>query len=181
MKHLFPGNPLEFLDDYLLLTESSFIVDVSRFPRSSDPEVQELGRKWARILNREFTWHMSCERMLNFHSSTAERMTIFSETDLVEKKVRQNLPKEIRDIPLKCDARKHYHRPRGKLPVGGQNYLYDPAHGGAVELHDDELFRQLPMSFLIFRIYSLNNKHDDQLNAALNQVLGDASDDKTNM
>ncbi|WP_459557818.1 HD domain-containing protein [Lacunimicrobium album] len=181
MQQLFPGNPLEHLDDYLLLTESSFFVDVSRFRKSSDPAVQELGRKWAQILNREFTWHMACERVLNFHSASAERMTIFSETEFVEKRVRQHLPKEIRDIPLRCDSRKHYHRPRGRLPMGGQNYLFDPGHGGPVELHDDELFRQLPMSFLIFRIYAHNNQYDDQLNAALNQVLGDVNDDKTNM
>ncbi|MBM4076096.1 MAG: metal-dependent phosphohydrolase, partial [Planctomycetes bacterium] len=49
------------------------------------------------------------------------------------------------------------------------------------ELSDDELFRSLPISFCIFRIYSNDHSHDAVLNAALNGVLGESSDSKTNM
>jgi HD superfamily phosphohydrolase len=37
MERLFPGNPLEHLDAYQRLTESSFLVDVQRWSSSSDP------------------------------------------------------------------------------------------------------------------------------------------------
>jgi hypothetical protein len=50
------------------------------------------------------------------------------------------------------------------------------------ELDDDELFRSLPTSFIIFRIYSRDHGHDRELNAALQKVAGGSGGDtKTNM
>ena len=181
MQRLFPGNPLQHLDAYLDLTESSFSVDVGRWQNDADPEKQRLGRHWRAIMAREESWKMSCERTLNFHSGAAERTTIFSEPDLVERRLRKKLPKHLREIPLRIDVAMHYHRPAARLPAGGQNFLLDPAIGIPQELHDDELFRSLPVSFLIFRVYSRDHRHDVELNAALAAVLGDSGDTKTNM
>jgi HD superfamily phosphohydrolase len=181
MPQLFPGNPLEHLEEYLRFTESSFLVDVERFRQSPDADTRELGERWKSILCRDVTWKLACERTINFHSGQAERTTIFSEPELVEQRVRQKLPQALRYVPLRIDVARHYHRPSGRLPAGGQNYLLDPALGVPQELHDDELFRSLPISFSIFRIYSQNHEHDGPLNAALNAVLGDAEDAKTNM
>ena len=46
---------------------------------------------------------------------------------------------------------------------------------------DDELFRSLPTSFAIFRVYSKDHRHDGPIVRALNALLGDAGDTKTNM
>lgn len=181
MEAMFPGNPLEHLEDYRLLTETSFLVDVQRWARSDEPHLKELGEQWSVILSRQTTWKMACERTLNFHTAGAERMTIFSEPDLVVRRVRERLPQALKNMDLKMDTARHYHRPSGKLPVGGQNYLLDPAGGIPRELSDDELFRQIPTSFLLFRIYAKTHAHDAELNAALNAVLGEATDAKTNM
>ena len=108
-------------------------------------------------------------------------MTIFSEPDLVLKRVRERLPEHLKEIQLKIDVAKHYHRPSGRLPAGGQNYLFDPGSNSAQELNDDELFKAIPISFLVFRIYCQTHENDPHLNAALNSVLGDAMDAKTNM
>ncbi|MCA9090033.1 MAG: HD domain-containing protein [Planctomycetaceae bacterium] len=181
MERLFPGNPLEHLDAYQQFTESSFLVDVQRWATAADPELQELGKRWQRILCREVGWKMAVERTVNFHTTAAERMTIFSEPQLVLQRVRERLPRPVRDIPLNIDVARHYHRPSGRLPTGGQNHLYDPGTETIQELHDDELFRALPASFLIFRIYCQTHEHDAELNAALHAVLGEAMDAKTNM
>jgi len=181
MQHLFPGNPLEELDRYRHFTESSFLVDVQRWTETRDPALAELGARWGAILSRNITWKMACERTINFHSGAAERTTIFSEPELVEKRLRRKLPKALRDIPLRIDVARHYHRPSGRLPAGGQNFLLDPALGTPRELNDDELFRSLPTSFSIFRVYSQDHRHDGEINAALNAVLGEAADSKTNM
>lgn len=181
MQQLFTGNPLENLDAYRRLTESSFLVDVQRFPQSEDEDVRELGRRWEAILSRDVTWKMACERTINFHSPTAERTTIFSEPDLVERRLRERLPAALRNVPMKIDVARHYHRPSGRRPAGGQNFLLDPAVGDPQELHDDELFRSLPVSFSIFRVYSSNHEHDAALNAAMTSLLGDSGDTKTNM
>ncbi len=181
MPHLFPGNPLEYLDDYRRLTETTFLVDVQRWADGDDPEKKRLGEYWNRLLSRNIHWKMACERTINFHSGPAEQTSIFSEPLLVEKRVRKKLPKAIRDIPLRVDVARHYHRPSGKLPAGGQNFLLDPANGIPQELNDDELFRALPTSFLIFRIYSTDHQYDEALHKALHGALGDVSDSKTNM
>ena len=181
MQHLFHGNPLEHLDEYLGFTESSFLVDVGRFKKSSDPAVQDLGERWQGILSRNVEWKMACERSLNFHSGTAVHTSIFSEPELVEKRVRTKLPAKLKQIPLRIDVARHYHRPSGRLPAGGQNFLLDQGTEKTQELHDDELFRALPVSFLIFRIYTRDHLHDFEMTNALNAALGEVSDSKTNM
>ncbi|MEZ6147687.1 MAG: HD domain-containing protein [Planctomycetaceae bacterium] len=181
MPHLFQGNPLENLHAYRGLTETSFLVDVGRWADSDDPTVCELGREWRNILCRKVGWKMAVERSFNFHNTAAERTTIFSEPDLVLHRVRQRLPKDLHDIPMKVDVARHYHRPSGRLPAGGQNYLLDPASSTPVELNDDELFRSLPISFIIVRLYTKDHEHDLLIAAALNSVLGDVVDSKTNM
>jgi len=182
MPHLFPGNPLEHLDEYQRLTESSFLIGVQQLALSDDPTQRELGERWADILSRKVTWKMAAERTVNFHSARAQAMAIFSAPDaVVEGLVRQNLPESLKDMPLRVDCARHYHRPSARLPAGGQNYLLDPAIGIPQELSDDELFRSLPISFAIFRIYTRDHRHDEAVNSALNAVLGDAGDTKTNM
>ncbi|MEZ6056506.1 MAG: HD domain-containing protein [Planctomycetaceae bacterium] len=147
MPHLFQGNPIDHLDAYLHFHESSFLVDIQRWNSSNDPEKHSLGQRWQKVLSREHGWKMSVERSFNFHTSSSERMSIFSEPDLVLMRVRKKLPRPIRDIPLKIDVARHYHRPSGRLPAGGQNFQFDPAYGVPQELLDDELFRSVPTSF----------------------------------
>lgn len=186
MAQIFPGNPLDNLQQYRRLTESSLLVDVQRWSDESrnqnlNDEQRRLGVAWSAIFERKIAWKMACERTVNFHSGSSERTSIFSEPDLIEQRIREQLPIELRDIPLAIDVAKHYHRPSGKLPAGGQNYLFDPAIGTPQVLDDDELFRSLPTSFSIFRIYSKDHQHDAQLNAALGAILGDEDDAPTNM
>ena len=181
MKRLFPGDPSRHLEDYRRLTESSFLVDVGRWPASEDAETRELGERWARILKRDVDWKLACERILHFRAGESERVTIFSEPELVESRVRGVLPSGLSEIPMRVDVARHYHRPSGPLPAGGQNFLLDPSETVPQPLDDDELFRQLPTSFSIFRIYSTDHAHDGPLNEALNAVVGDVDDAKTNM
>lgn len=181
MRHLFQGNPLEKLDEYRKFTESTFMVDVQRWADSEQPELKSLGQCWRQVISREVQWKMACERTLNFHSGAAERTTIFSEPDLVLRRVRERLPAPLKELELRIDVARHYHRPSSRLPASGQNYLLDPVLGAPQELSDDDLFRALPISFCIFRIYTKDHRHDSLLNAALNSVLGEASDAKSNM
>ncbi|MCA9071609.1 MAG: metal-dependent phosphohydrolase, partial [Planctomycetaceae bacterium] len=96
-------------------------------------------------------------------------------------RVRRLLPADLQDIPLGIDVARHYHRPSSQLPSGGQNFVLDPTTNDPQVLSDDELFRSLPTSFSIFRIYSKSHENDAHLNEALNRVLGDVTDAKTNM
>src|SRR5436190_5212803 len=181
MPHLFTGNPLEDLDKYLFFTESSFLVDVQRWPRSADPALKLLGEKWHNLLSRKVLWKMAAERAMYFHSGQSEQTTIFSEPDVVEKRLRRKLPKEIRDVELRVDIATHYHRPSTKGAAGGQNFVLEPGAGSPSELSDYDLFRELPLSFSICRIYARDHANDAAIQKALLAVLGDAGDAKTNM
>ena len=89
MKHLFPGNPLEHLDAYRQLHR---VVVPGRRGALGDERrsgAARVGRaQWSAILSRNVTWKMACERTINFHTSAAERTTIFSEPELVEQRLR---------------------------------------------------------------------------------------------
>ncbi|MCR9199044.1 MAG: HD domain-containing protein [Planctomycetaceae bacterium] len=182
MARLFPGNPIEHLDAYRGLTETSFLVDVLRWADSDDPQLKTLGGHWRAIVNRDEMWRMASERSMYFHSGQAESTTIFSEPELVERRVREHLPTDLQDIPLRIDVARHYHRPSARKPSGKQNFWFNAASGESHELDDDELFHSLPTSFLIFRIYSRDHGHDRQISDALSKVAGGSGGDtKTNM
>ena len=60
--------------------------------------------------------------------------------------------------------------------------VFDPATGQTRPLTDDQLFRQLPISHRICRVYALSDQHAPQIAAALDQLIGPGgSDDLTNM
>lgn len=181
MKHLFPGNPLDNLSGYLQFHEASFLVDVQRWPHSSDPELQQLGKQWQSMLCRRYLWRQAAERTFYFTAGMNEQTTIFSEPDLVQKRLRQKLPPALREIPLKIDVARHYHRPSRRVASGGQNFVLDPAEPEPRELADYELFRSLPLSFSIVRVYALSHEHDAVITQGLQSVLGAVSDAKTNM
>ena len=65
--------------------------------------------------------------------------------------------------------------------MGSEMCIRDRSNGVPQQLNDDELFRTLPTSFLIFRIYSNTHEHDRELSEALSSAIGDEADTKTNM
>lgn len=180
--YLFPGSPLENLAAYQGFTEWSLLVDVTRWPASDDLQKRELGLRWREFLNRQIPWKMACQRNLVFAAGDAERNSIFSHVDYLERELRAKLPAEIAGVPLKIDLARHIHRPDTRGPSTGQNFLFDPARGEPRPLADDQLFRQLPLAHRICRIYTQDESLSPQLSAALDAVLGGgAADDLTNM
>jgi len=180
--HLFPGNPLENLSEYRDFHEMSLLVDVARWERSDDDAKHCLGARWRQFLNRQIPWKMACERTLFFHPHDAERSSIFSDAEFVELKLRQQLPAELADMPLRVDLARHVHRPGSRGPTAGLNFLYDASHDRIRELNDDALFRRIPVSYRICRVYVQDRSHNALLAAALDSLIGsEAEDDLTNM
>ncbi|HZL88991.1 MAG TPA: metal-dependent phosphohydrolase, partial [Pirellulaceae bacterium] len=181
-RHLLPGNPLEHLDDYLHFTESSLLVDVQRWAKSSDPELASLGRAWRELIARQIPWVAVCQRSLLFAKDDAEQASIFSDAALVELKLRQLLSAELRDVPLRVDLARTIFRPHTTGPAAGQNFLYDSARNVVRPLTADEFYNRLPMSHRICRVYAQNAEHAAVISAALDQLLGPGgADDVTNM
>jgi hypothetical protein len=180
--YLFPGNPLAHLDRYQQFTEWSLLVDVSQWHTSSDPRRRELGERWQRFLHRDIAWRMAAERTMFFAPNDAEQSSILSKPDFFERALRERLPAELRDIPLRVDLARHVHRPGTRGPAAGQNFLYDPQRGETRSLTDSELFRQIPLSYRICRVYTQDRAHFAALAAAMEAVFGAGdADDATNM
>lgn len=179
---VFAGNPLDNLEKYVELTDSSLLVDASRWYCSDDPGLRELGVRWRRLLSRQIPWKMVCQRNLVFGERDSEQGSIFSETSLVEKKVRAGLPAKLTDLTFRVDIARHVHRPHTRGPAAGQNFLYDSAHARVRLLHASELFDRLPVSHRICRIYAESLEHASELATALDNLIGAVPiDDPTNM
>lgn len=181
-QHLFPGNPLDHLDEYQRFTEWSLLMDVTHWPMSDRPELRELGERWQKFLRRKPRWKMACEQTVFFAPGEAEQGSVLSNAASFEAAVRGALPRELRDLPLRVDTARHVHRPGAHTPTAGQNFLFDQATGKTRSLDDRELFRRIAISYRICRIYALDNHHNVELAAALDRLTGaDAVDDATNM
>jgi len=179
---LFPGNPAEHLDEYQTLTDWSILVHVSDWQHSRDPELAELGRSWNRLLRREVEWKMACQREIFFRSGEPEASSVLSNPRTLEAAIREHLPAALRDIPLAIDTPRHVHRPDAHAPTAGQNFLYDSATDAVRPLDDRELFRQIPISSHICRVYSKHGQHARELAAAMDRLVrAGGADDVTNM
>jgi len=179
---IFPGDPREHLEAYRRLTEWSLLVDVAVWNRATDERRRQLAAGWDAILTRQIPWKMLCQRHLVFGENDVERSSIFSDSALVERQLRLQLPAELRDYPLRVDLARHIYRPHTAGPAAGQNFLYESSRGRIRPLTDDALFRRLPASHRICRVYATETTHRNEVASALDQLLGSGgSDDLTNM
>jgi HD superfamily phosphohydrolase len=181
---VFPGNPLEHLDEYQGFTEWSLLVDVARWPKSADAGQRQLGERWQRLLRRQVDWEAVYERNLTFGASDAEQTSIFSDAAMVEQSIRRTLPRELAELDMQIDLPRHIYRPHEGKATAGQNFLYT-AGGATRRLDDDQLFRQLPVAHRMCRVYLRKDPpraHVAAIAAAVDQLVGSGGeDDLTNM
>ncbi|MBI1247403.1 HD domain-containing protein [bacterium] len=179
---LFPGSPIDHLSAYQGFTEFSLLVDAARWHRSDDPQQAEIGRQWNQLLSRNIPWRFICERSLRFDEGESQEMTIFRSESFALAALRDVLPAELKEIPLKIALNRTVFRPNTRGPSEHQNFLYDSAQDKIKELTTDRLFRSLPVSRLVCRIYAQDESLASKLSAALDRLVGNhAVDDLTNM
>jgi HD superfamily phosphohydrolase len=181
-QYLFPGNPLERLGDYLHFTEWSLLLEVSRWEASDDPARRALGHRWQAFLRREVPWKTVCHRNLVFAEGESEQSSIFSDGRTAEERLRRALPGKLAQIPLRVDVARHIYRPHTRGPAAGQNFLFDSGTGRVRPLIDSQLFRRLPLSHRICRVYAPTLDQAAEITAALDSLLGTTTeDDPTNV
>lgn len=182
---LFPGNPLEHLDDYLGFTEWSLLIDVSRWKKCDDPATRELGIRWDRLLQRQVDWICVEDRNQTIREGESEQSSVFSDEGLLEQVLRGKLPPEMADVSLRIDLPRHIYRPDALAATAGQNFQFNPATGKVYPLTDDQLFAQLPLAHRACRVYLPKNHTKEQaasIGAALDTIIGSrGEDDLTNM
>src|SRR5690606_3905480 len=91
-RYLFPGNPLDHLEEYQGFSESSLLVDVSRWHKSENLEQRALGQRWRQLLARQIPWIMVCQKNIVFDERDSEAASIFSDDEILESKLRRALP-----------------------------------------------------------------------------------------
>lgn len=181
---LFPGNPLEHLDAYRRLTEWSLLVDVATWHASDNVAKRSVGESWRRFLDRQVDWLSAAERNLVFMADDNEMSSIFSDERVVEQKIRDQLPPYLSELRLRIDIARHIYRPHAREATSGQNFLHTPGTAQPRPLTDDQLFRHLPVSHRICRVYVWKDAPHDAysiVSAALDALLGGGKDDLTNM
>jgi hypothetical protein len=124
---------------------------------------------------------MAVERTIFFAPGESERSSVFSSGKSFLAAVREALPAELKDLPLRVDTARHVHRPGTRAPAADQNFLYDPVTGRIRSLDERELFRRIAISYRICRIYAEDHRHNAAISAAMDQLTGGATDDPTNM
>lgn len=180
--HLFPGDPRDHLEEYLGLTEFSLLTDVRRWSTSSDPELNKIGQRWRLWLNRKVPWIMVCQRSLSFGENQAESSSVFSNAKLLREFIRERLPKDLKSLPFQIDLARHMHRPNTVGATAGMNYYFDTSSSKIHKLTMHGLYRMLPISHTIVRVYAHDHTHEAMFAKILDELLGNAvEDDLTNM
>ncbi|MFO1062631.1 MAG: HD domain-containing protein [Pirellulales bacterium] len=181
-KVIFPGDPRDYLNEYLEFTEFSLLTDVRRWRSSSNPELQTLGERWREWLERRITWVMICQRGLSFTEDQAESSSIFSSPELLTAAIRSRLPADLKELPFRVDVARHIHRPHTFGAPAGLNFYLDSTASKVRPLTTHDLYRRLPVSHTLARIYAHNTTHASMLTSILDQLIGHSvEDDPTNM
>lgn len=180
---LFPGNPLDHLDEYQQFTEWSLLIDVARWTKSKSSKQRSLGERWQRLLRRQVDWEMADERIrLDPQATDVLRK---GREAVAEQALREELPTDLKDIRMKIDLPNYIDRPDPKTAAAGQNFLCRSATGQIRPLTDNELYKHLPVSQLACRVYlpkDAPQQHTAAVSSALDSLLGSKGDDDlTNM
>ena len=161
MRLLFPGNPLEHLDEYLYLTDWSLLEAVSRWRRQNS-ELEALAKEWEGVLHRKVKWKMAYDRTLSLNE-LHYGVALIQDTDW-EKRIRAALPEGLTDLTFRVDMATQDPRPENPLAMGKkQIYIFDPSTGEITKESLAELFAFIPSKVVQFRVFALDHEHDQLL------------------
>ena len=125
---------------------------------------------------------MICQRSFVFNVGETEQGSILSDRDILAKKISERLSLEAQKEEFRIDIARHIHRPHTRGPSSGQNYLYDSARDEVRLLTANTLYKRLPFSHHIVRIYAPSSDYASEFARAIDEIFGGVgSDDLTNM
>ncbi len=181
-EYIFPGDPREHLDEYLEFTEFTLLADAKRWHRSANPRLASLGGRWLDWTQRKVRWVMVAQRNITFAEGHAERSSVFSNGAVFRESVKQHLPSELQQVPFHVDLARHIHRPHTRGATAGLNFYCESNATTDKPLSAHGLYRMLPLSHTIARLYTMGGQHRGEFAAAIDQLVGTSSqDDLTNM
>jgi HD superfamily phosphohydrolase len=172
MRLVFPHDLRRELHPYLAMTEWTLLEEVARWEHADDAERKALGQEWRQVLERRLKWRMSHEVVLDLFEP--RRGQLFMQAEDVERRVRDFLPRGLREFPLKVDMALQDPRPLNPLGMNDrQIYVYDAATRSVSAEPLKELLKYLPGKVAQCRIFAMSHEHDQTLAAALERALSD--------
>jgi hypothetical protein len=149
-----PGNPVDHLDSYLLLTDWSLMQEVERLQLSPrNEEERELGRHWEAVTTRRLPWQLAFEAYREL--SHPEGPAGLRDSHQIEERIRSALPERFRDVGLEVDLASTAPRPDNPAANDQMLRLFDPISGRVeVEAAPALLARLLPVRTVWLRVYS---------------------------
>ena len=149
-----PGNPLNHLDQYLLLTDWSLMTEVERLQREPhDEEERALGRHWEAVTSRRLPWRLAFEAYREL--SQPETTTGLRDPVQIERAIRAALPERFQGVAMEVDLASTDPRPDNPAADGQLLALFDPISGRVeVEAAPELLARLLPVRTIWLRVYS---------------------------
>jgi HD superfamily phosphohydrolase len=169
MRVLFPGNPLEHMDEYLYLTDWSLLEEVSRWRRNKG-ELEALGKEWETVLRREVKWKMAYDRTLSINE-LRYGVALIQDTDW-EKRIRAALPLSARDLVFRVDMATQDPRPENPFAMGKkQIHIFDPSTGEIAKESLAELFEFIPAKVVQLRVFARDHEQDALLAEVAERTL----------
>ncbi|OGQ83033.1 MAG: hypothetical protein A3F90_19860 [Deltaproteobacteria bacterium RIFCSPLOWO2_12_FULL_60_19] len=160
MKLIFPGNPLEHMEQYLRLTDWSLLEEVARWRRGNAHV--ELAREWGRICDRDIKWKMAYDRTLSLNE-LRYGTALVQDSDW-EKRIRAALPASAADLVFRVDTATQDPRPENPFAMGKkQIHIYDPSTGEITKESLSELFEFIPSKVVQYRVFALDHENDQLL------------------
>src|SRR5574341_457928 len=168
MKLIFPGNPLERMEQYLRLTDWSLLEEVARWRRGGAHA--ELAREWGRICDRDIKWKMAYDRTLSLNE-LRYGMALVQDSDW-EKRIRAALPASAADLVFRVDTATQDPRPENPFAMGKkQIHIYDPSTGEITKESLSELFEFIPSKVVQYRVFALDHDNDQLLDEVAEAAL----------
>ncbi len=179
---LFPGNPAEHLEDYLHFTEFSLMALVDSWRNSDNPHLRNQYEHWRKMSSRELNWQLICQQTVAFQDGE-EKMNIASDEQMFKIRFMKELPDELQNLKLRFDSARHVCRPDALEPARQQNYVFESSTGKIKPLDTEELYRSIPQTFRICRVYAPTRDHALEIGRAMDRVFSikGTVDDDTNM
>jgi HD superfamily phosphohydrolase len=167
---LLGGNPLERMETYKHLNEWYLLTEVDRWGRGEmGAEREKLGRAWAEVVARRLKWKLVYSSYAEAHLGPAQVQAMSNEDFAA--RIRQRLGPEGADILFEVDVAARESRAFNPMTETSDILFYDPLEGSYQRSAVLDLFRRLPVRFILFRIFALDDRHRQKLKQAADEVL----------
>jgi len=170
MSFIFPGHPLNHLDDYLCCDEWSLFNCIQNWQNSKNTMKKKLAEEWQRLHLREVKWKMSFVAEISVDQM--QRGIGFAKAADYEVKIRERLPKKLRNLPFKVDLATQDPRPLNPITEREKRInIFNPTTQKTSPEPLLDIYRFIPARIMHFRVFSLNHRYDEELSAAAEKVL----------